>query len=114
MASTFDLLLLGGLAVVLCLVFGRRKRKLPLAGKSIFITGCDSGYGFSLAIHAREQGMRVVAGCYVQEGEGRALLESLGVSVVSLDLTQGESIARAVAGVTELCANSGIPVGWAN
>jgi 3-hydroxybutyrate dehydrogenase len=106
------LLLLLGLAAavvaaILCHVLGWRKRKLPLAGKAIFITGCDSGYGFSLAIHAHERGMRVLAGCYLADGEGRHLLDNLGVRVVSLDLTKEESIRKAAMEVREYCDNTG-------
>ena len=108
--GNWDLLL--GLAVaaaISLLLIGRRlrRRRLPLSGKTIFITGCDSGYGFSLAIHARERGMRVMAACYLTEGEGRCLLENLGITVVDLDLTRQESIAAAAQVVSQNCSSSG-------
>ena len=68
-------------------------RHLDLTGKTIFITGCDSGFGFSLASHCAQLGMKVVAGCF-SGGEGRRQLEDLeGVVVVSLDVRQPESVA---------------------
>ena len=106
----FDLLLVPGLAAAaayfLLLVAGR-KRKLPIAGKTIFITGCDSGYGFSLAAHAVKAGMRVVAGCYDAGGEGGSLLKSLGAHVLPLDLSRAESITAAIQGVKDQCAGAG-------
>jgi NAD(P)-dependent dehydrogenase (short-subunit alcohol dehydrogenase family) len=104
-----ELLLLAALtaAVLFYLVVGGRK--LALAGRTIFITGCDSGYGFSLAIYAKEQGMRVVAGCYqAAEGEGRGILETLGVKVLPLDLSSEESIAAAADAVKKECAGAGM------
>ena len=71
-------------------------RKLILRGKTIFISGCDTGFGFSLAGHCAELGMKVVAGCFT-DGEGRRHLSGLeGVTVVSLDVTSPASVEEAV------------------
>lgn len=34
-------------------------RREDLKGRAIFITGCDSGFGFSLALHCADLGMEV-------------------------------------------------------
>ena len=98
------------LSVVTFLLLVRRlwPRPLDLAGKTIFITGCDSGFGFSLASHCAELGMKVVAGCF-SCGEGRRQLEGLeGVVVVSLDVRQPESVAEAVLVVRRVAGEEGL------
>ena len=83
-------------------------KKVDLTGKTIFITGCDSGFGFSLAIHCAELGMKVVAGCF-SSGPGRRQLEALqGVVVVSLDVRQPESVAEAVLVVRRVAGTEGL------
>ena len=67
-----------------------------VTGKVIFITGCDSGFGYSLALHTAGMGMKVVAGCFTM-GEGRRVLEETNnVTVVDLDVTSEESVMKAV------------------
>ena len=51
--------------------------RADLRGRAVFISGCDSGFGYSLALHcSSELGMRVIAGCY--SGAGGA--EEKGIS----------------------------------
>ena len=45
-----------------------------LAGRTVFITGCDTGFGYSLALWCADKGMRVLAGCLQRAGEGRRVL----------------------------------------
>ena len=43
---------------------------MPLAGKAVLITGCDSGFGYSLALHlAANTDLVIIAGCYVPDGD---------------------------------------------
>ena len=98
------------LSVVSIILLARRlsSKRVDLTGKTIFITGCDSGFGFSLAIHCAELGMKVVAGCFSQ-GEGRRQLEGLdGVVVVSLDVRQPDSVAEAVMVVNRVAGTEGL------
>ena len=98
------------LSLVTTVLLMRRlcSRPLDLAGKTIFITGCDSGFGFSLASHCAELGMKVVAGCF-SGGEGRRKLEDLeGVVVVSLDVREPESVAEAVLVVRRVAGDDGL------
>jgi len=86
----------------------RRKTKNDIRGSVIFITGCDSGFGFSLALHCVEMGMEVIAGCFTL-GEGRQVLEKTNnVTVVDLDVRDEESVLKAVALVEEVCGERGL------
>jgi len=67
--------------------------KLSLIDKRILITGCDAGYGFSLALWCKEQGMQVTACCLQSENsQGRSRLTENGIETVGLDLTSVDSI----------------------
>ncbi|XP_067898579.1 D-beta-hydroxybutyrate dehydrogenase, mitochondrial-like isoform X2 [Heterodontus francisci] len=75
-------------------------------GKSIVITGCDTGFGFSLAQHLHEKGFKIFAGCLLKDkgGEGPKKLEEMKsdrMIVVQLDVCKDEEVARAVEFVNE-------------
>ncbi len=61
----------------------------------VFITGCSTGIGRALAEEFIELGHRVVATARKPEAIGD--LQSEGATVLSLDVTNGESISNAVA-----------------
>jgi len=42
-------------------------KKIDIKGKVVFITGCDTGFGNMLAKQLDKQGVRVIAGCYLDE-----------------------------------------------
>ncbi|KAI1882784.1 hypothetical protein AGOR_G00238490 [Albula goreensis] len=70
-------------------------------GKAVFITGCDTGFGFALAKHLHKLGFTVFAGCFLKEkgGEGAMELEALHcdrMKVVQLDVCSEELVAQAV------------------
>ena len=71
-------------------------RRAALVDRTVLVTGCDSGFGFSLASHCAELGMKVVAACYSDTSEGAQQLRGRGVTVVQLDLTQPASLETAV------------------
>ena len=48
----------------------------PVGSKAVLITGCDSGFGFSLAKHLHSEGFLVFAGCLM-----KALVITITVSV---------------------------------
>ena len=90
------------------LLTGKRK-SISLKNKTIFITGCDSGFGFSLAVHCSGLGMKVVAGCYDDSSEGRHQLETMdNVVVVSLDVRDPASVEAAVEVVRGVCGDTGL------
>ena len=84
-------------------------KSISLKNKTIFITGCDSGFGFSLAVHCSGLGMKVVAGCYDDSSEGRHQLETMdNVVVVSLDVRDPASVEAAVEVVRGVCGDTGL------
>ncbi|XP_022690052.1 11-cis retinol dehydrogenase-like isoform X1 [Varroa jacobsoni] len=95
--------------------------RLSSKGKAVFITGCDSGFGYHLSLKLRSQGYQVFAGCLFPEGSGAVKLlkdageadrlneegsraskgagdKSLepGLTVVPCDVTSEESLQLAV------------------
>ncbi len=72
--------------------------------KAILITGCDSGFGFSLASHLSETkpDILTIACCYFPGGvsKGANILDSMpNVKVLKLDVTDEGSIAELVVNV---------------
>ena len=64
--------------------------------KVILITGCDSGFGYSLACHVPEQHptFLLIACCFCIDSEGAKDLISKGVTVFKLDVTDVDSIEK--------------------
>ncbi|XP_010191016.1 PREDICTED: retinol dehydrogenase 3-like, partial [Mesitornis unicolor] len=80
-----------------------------LSGKHVFITGCDTGLGNSLAKWLDKTGFCVIAACATEKGsqELRSCC-SLSLKTVDLNLADSNSIARTVAFVTEETAGKGL------
>ncbi|XP_063919567.1 D-beta-hydroxybutyrate dehydrogenase, mitochondrial isoform X2 [Zophobas morio] len=70
----------------------------PSLKKIIFISGCDSGLGFSLAIHAAKIGFTVVAGFLSLESSGAKEIKAFhkNITQIELDITNSDSIFVAV------------------
>ncbi|NXV80839.1 RDH7 dehydrogenase, partial [Atlantisia rogersi] len=85
------------------------QRVRHLNGKHVFITGCDTGLGNSLAKCLDKRGFSVIAACATEKG-GRELQSccSLSLKTVNLNLADSSSIARAVVFVTEETAGKGL------
>ncbi|XP_077518245.1 short-chain dehydrogenase/reductase family 9C member 7-like [Amblyomma americanum] len=69
------------------------------AGKAVLITGCDSGFGYRLALRLDRLGFQVFAGCLFPQGEGAQSLQlkaSTKLHVVPLNVTKDEDFRRAV------------------
>ncbi|NXG79155.1 RDH7 dehydrogenase, partial [Baryphthengus martii] len=101
------------LASILCLVIywlirdSRRVRNL--SGKHVFITGCDTGLGNSLAKWLDKRGFCVIAACATEKAEQELRsCSSLSLKTVSLNLADSNSISRAVVFVTEETAGKGL------
>lgn len=71
-------------------------------GKTIFITGCSSGIGYSTALYLKLRGHRVI--CSARKAEDVSRLRSEGYECLQLDLADSNSIRAAVA---ELLAMAG-------
>ncbi|KAG7487495.1 hypothetical protein MATL_G00024160 [Megalops atlanticus] len=70
-------------------------------GKAVFITGCDTGFGFALAKHLHKLRFTVFAGCLLKDkgGDGSRELEALHserMKVVQLDVCSEEQVTQAV------------------
>lgn len=78
---------------------------MPLAQKSILITGCSSGIGLAAAQQLSARGYDVIASCRKREDVAR--LRSIGLKkVLQLDLASSESIARAVDETLTFCSGN--------
>ncbi|XP_077277262.1 SDR family oxidoreductase shroud isoform X1 [Temnothorax americanus] len=91
-AATLSMILLGG-ASLYC--FFSRRRKIN-ARDLIIITGCNSGLGYSLAMHCRAKGATVLAGVretatMPNSNAAVEALENKGVIVHQLDITNERS-----------------------
>ncbi|KAG7465744.1 hypothetical protein MATL_G00156740 [Megalops atlanticus] len=67
-------------------------------GRGVLITGCDSGFGHSLAMQLDGMGFMVFAGCLFPDGDGaRNLVQecSSRMKVLKLDVTKDEDVASA-------------------
>ncbi|KAF8773866.1 retinol dehydrogenase 5-like [Argiope bruennichi] len=74
------------------------KERVNPNGKAVFITGCDSGFGYQLAKQLHSLGYRVFAGCLFPETGGAAELKNEcpgKMSIVHIDVTKDESVKKA-------------------
>ena len=60
--------------------------------KVVFITGCDSGLGYSLARRTAELGFTVIAGCLDLRSEGASELRDVSLTTCEVDVTDLESV----------------------
>nr|XP_021147156.1 retinol dehydrogenase 7 [Columba livia] len=85
------------------------RRVRNLSGKHVFITGCDTGLGNSLAKWLDKRGFCVIAACStVKGGQELRSCSSLSLKTVKLNLADPNSIARAVVFVTKETAGKGL------
>ncbi|XP_017591309.1 PREDICTED: dehydrogenase/reductase SDR family member 9 [Corvus brachyrhynchos] len=111
--SLSDLLHIAILASILPLIIywliRDRYRARNLNGKHVFITGCDTGLGNSLAKWLDKKGFCVIAACTTEKGSQQLQsCSSLSLKTVNLNLADSNSIARAVEFVTEQTAGKGL------
>ncbi|PSN43891.1 hypothetical protein C0J52_07744 [Blattella germanica] len=77
----------------------------PCKRHVIFITGCDSGLGYSIALYAYKLGLTVVAGCLQVESDGAKQLKEKcpdRLHIIQLDITNSESVNAAAKWTREL------------
>lgn len=81
-----------------------------------YISGCDSGFGHSLALNLDRQGFTVFAGCLFSDREGaRSLKEnSKNIHLVQLDVTDDWQVQKAVQTVKENLNGKGKSFGERN
>ncbi|KAI8514185.1 hypothetical protein Bbelb_085090 [Branchiostoma belcheri] len=93
-------ILLGSVGYCLVLYLAPKSR-VNGNGKAVFITGCDSGFGFGLAKRLDSLGFTVFAGCLLADsgGEGAKKLRaecSSRLSTVQIDVTDDGQVKAAV------------------
>ncbi|XP_069494614.1 17-beta-hydroxysteroid dehydrogenase type 2 [Ambystoma mexicanum] len=84
---------------------------LPVHGKAVLITGCDSGFGHALAKYLDDLGFRVFAGVLNKKGAGAEELRSAcspRLSLLQLDITNSEQTNKAYTEVQSSLQNSGL------
>ncbi|XP_051968278.1 11-beta-hydroxysteroid dehydrogenase type 2-like [Xyrauchen texanus] len=75
------------------------KPSLPVEGKAVFITGCDSGFGNATAKHLDALGFEVFATVLNLEGEGAKYLHrvcSSRLTLLQVDITQPQQVQQAL------------------
>ncbi|XP_003991813.3 D-beta-hydroxybutyrate dehydrogenase, mitochondrial isoform X1 [Prionailurus viverrinus] len=73
----------------------------PVGSKAVLVTGCDSGFGFSLAKHLHSRGFLVFAGCLMKDkgNDGVKELDSLKsdrLRTVQLNVCKSEEVDKVV------------------
>ncbi|KAK2148166.1 hypothetical protein LSH36_511g00021 [Paralvinella palmiformis] len=78
--------------------------------KTVFITGCDSGFGHALVKKLDTIGMKVYAGCLYKNGPGAIELKnscSNNLKLIQLDVTNGDQVQAAYAIVSREVGEKG-------
>ncbi|KAI5100544.1 estradiol 17-beta-dehydrogenase 2 isoform X1 [Silurus meridionalis] len=84
-----------------CLVIhftSRKEDMLPMQGKAVLITGCDSGFGHNLAKILDKAGMKVYAGVLEEFGPGAQELREVSsehLTILQMDITNINQISEA-------------------
>ncbi|WAR07583.1 RDH7-like protein, partial [Mya arenaria] len=106
--TVFTLILITSSYLVVDLIVSR-KVVGQLNKKSVFVTGCDSGFGNLLAKSLVKRGVKVFAGCLTDggaaqlESETSSLLQTLVV-----DITQRESVKKALDFISRRIGSEGL------
>ncbi|XP_074007852.1 11-beta-hydroxysteroid dehydrogenase type 2 [Numenius arquata] len=90
-------LALAAAAACLLLWWASPRRLLPVAGRAVLVTGCDSGFGQATARHLDAMGFRVFASVLDPQGAGAQELRrscSPRLTLLQMDLTKPEDIQR--------------------
>ncbi|XP_030072551.1 LOW QUALITY PROTEIN: D-beta-hydroxybutyrate dehydrogenase, mitochondrial-like [Microcaecilia unicolor] len=98
---TYGIVLLYLVYVLYVAVPALPRGTVPVEGKHVLITGCDTGFGFALAKHLHAIGFTVFAGCLLKDkgGDGATELKSMQsdrMKVLQLNVTSDEEVAQAV------------------
>lgn len=72
------------------------------------MTGCDSGLGYSLALHCRKLGAVVIASVLQIDGPGAKQLENENVLVYPLDVTKIKSVENFVNSVRTILTQNNL------
>uniref|UniRef100_A0A914W6J0 Uncharacterized protein n=1 Tax=Plectus sambesii TaxID=2011161 RepID=A0A914W6J0_9BILA len=110
-----ELVFYGGLLVSLLLLLRYliEKIQLPdLASRSVFISGCDTGFGHDLVLKCLAHGMPVFAGCLTNEGADELKVAARWLPgplvTIIMDVTNEESVDNARKIVQEYVGDRGL------
>ena len=84
---------------------------MPADGKTVIITGCDSGFGYELARKFDSLGCVVYAGCLCKDGIGALELKSCSserLHLLQLDVTNEQQVINAAEYVKESLGDVGL------
>eukprot|EP00729_Bicosta_minor_P007953 gene7953-18748_t len=70
--------------------------KLDSKGKAVVITGCDTGFGRTLALKMDALGYKVFAGCITESGRGSLVKEGNTIEGIMVDVTKQDQIDAAL------------------
>jgi len=88
--------------------FASRKFRLPdLSRKAVLITGCDSGFGKSLAKQLAAKGIQVYAACLTPAGQ-KEFEKVKGVTAIPMDVSSEKSVHEAYALVSKKLGNNAL------
>ncbi|CAK9813909.1 Estradiol 17-beta-dehydrogenase 2 [Anthophora quadrimaculata] len=76
-----------------------KSREKISSNQAVVVIGCDSGLGYSLALHCRQLGASVIASVLQIDGPAAKNLEQEGIHVYPLDVTQIDSVENFVGSV---------------
>ncbi|GAB6023649.1 hypothetical protein CHUAL_008416 [Chamberlinius hualienensis] len=89
------------LGILIYLIY-RRGLINEFSSKIVFITGCDSGFGHSLALKLDSMGLKVYAGCLTNSGASKLQqISSCRLKTVHIDLRNSDTITKAKLWVEE-------------
>ncbi|XP_029464660.1 corticosteroid 11-beta-dehydrogenase isozyme 2 [Rhinatrema bivittatum] len=75
------------------------RKMLPVSGKAVFITGCDSGFGKAAAYKLDSMGFQVIASVLNVDGPGAKELQQMcsdRLKLIQVDLTKPKDIQKAL------------------
>ncbi|XP_074439430.1 11-beta-hydroxysteroid dehydrogenase type 2 [Larus michahellis] len=104
-------LALAAAAACLLLWWASPRRLLPVAGRAVLVTGCDSGFGQATARHLDAMGFRVFASVLDPQGAGAQELRrscSPMLTLLQMDLTKPEDIQRVLQHIQEHTNSTGL------
>jgi len=95
--------------------FASRFIKVPeLDQKYVFITGCDTGFGYQASLRLQAAGMKVISACLFEKGAKELQAEAAGASgrgtikTLVMDVTKDDSVKAALAEIKAYVGNKGL------
>ena len=88
----FLLLILVGVVIYFVWDHYHYKELLDPAGRCVFVTGCDSGFGSALVRHLDQLGCHVFAGCFTDKGQEDLRRDTKNVTPLQIHIDDTASI----------------------